>query len=55
MDDILMVRSLVDDAAEQNPSAFMDKINDILMGKISDAMNSKKAEIAQALFDNPSE
>jgi len=35
-------------AAEENPSAFRDSINAALMGKLNDAIDAKKIEVASS-------
>lgn len=40
------IRSSIEDAIDEDPNSFMEKINDVLGAKLSDALQTKKMEVS---------
>ena len=40
------IKTAIEAAKDENPSAFAEKINSVLMAKVADAFNTKKMEIS---------
>jgi hypothetical protein len=40
------IKSAIEAASDENPSVFAEKINSVLMTKVSDALKTKKMEIS---------
>tara|TARA_S200002703_G_scaffold152827_1_gene153676 strand:- start:11699 stop:11890 length:192 start_codon:yes stop_codon:yes gene_type:complete len=41
-----IIRSSIEDAIDENPNGFAEKINDVLGAKLADALQTKKMEIS---------
>jgi len=41
-----IIRSSIEDAIDDNPNAFSEKINDVFGAKLADALQTKKIEIS---------
>lgn len=46
------IEDLISTAVNQKPTDFADVFNNLLTGKLHHAINNKKIEIAQTMFNN---
>lgn len=47
------INDLLNFAVLQKPNEFNNTFNDIILNKISDAIQNKKIEVAQSMFNEP--
>ena len=47
------INDLLNFAVLQKPNEFNNNFNDIILNKISDAIQNKKIEVAQSMFNEP--
>jgi len=46
------MEDLISNAVNQKPTEFADVFNSLLVGKLQHAINNKKIEISQTMFNN---
>jgi hypothetical protein len=55
MDTSVVIKSMVDDILSDKSSEALDKFNEIMKFKLSDAIDAKKTEIAQTIYNKEDE
>ena len=46
------IKSAIEDALDENPSDFSDKINSVLAAKMQDALKTKKMEVSNSWLND---
>lgn len=55
MDTSVVIKSMVDDILSDKSAEALDKFNEIMKFKLSDAIDAKKTEIAQTIYNKEDE